>query len=116
MTLPLEVLLNITRHLPTPDYCNVRLASKYFEEQLLNAFSKEYFTKRQFMITEFSLQALIDISKSRFSSCLTHIILGLEKPSFSQILYGANPFGDARNHLIFANTEYCKSILWQYET
>lgn len=37
------------------------------------------------MLTEFSLQALIDISKSRFSSNLRHVIFGLERPFGSEI-------------------------------
>jgi hypothetical protein len=36
------------------------------------------------MITEFSLQALVDISKSRLSSSLNHVIFGLERPSMRQ--------------------------------
>ena len=32
------------------------------------------------MLTEFSLQTLVDISKSRFSNCLVHVIIGLEQP------------------------------------
>jgi len=107
MTLPLEVLLTITRNLKTPDYCNVRLVSKYFEEQLFNAFSKEYFTKRQFMISEFSLRALIEISKSRFSSSLTHVIIGLERPSRAQLMYGTVQ-GEQENRLILGNTEHGK--------
>jgi hypothetical protein len=41
------------------------------------------------MFTEFSLQALVDISKSRMSSRLGHVIIGLERPSMNQ--YGASP-------------------------
>jgi hypothetical protein len=33
------------------------------------------------MFTEFSLQALVEISKSRLSSSLKHVIFGLERPS-----------------------------------
>lgn len=113
MTLPLEVLLNITRHLNTPDYCNVRLASKYFEEQLHNAFAKEFFTKRQFMISEFSLQALIDISKSRFSSNLTHVIIGLERPSSTQLMHSPHRPPTARNRLIYGITEHSKYFFSQ---
>jgi len=79
-TIPLEVLLQITSNLTTPEYGNLRRACKQIEETLFNAFSREFFTKRQFMLTEFSLQALVDISKSRFSSSLTYVIIGLERP------------------------------------
>jgi hypothetical protein len=33
------------------------------------------------MLTEFSLQALLNISKSRLSSCLGHVIIGMERPA-----------------------------------
>jgi hypothetical protein len=36
------------------------------------------------MITEFSLHALVDISRSRLSSSLNHVIFGLERPSMRQ--------------------------------
>jgi hypothetical protein len=80
LTVPLEILLQIVHHLTTPEYGNLRLSCKSVEETLLSAFSKEFFTKRQFMFTEFSLQALLDISKSRFSSTLTQVLFGLEQP------------------------------------
>jgi len=80
---PIEVLLQINRHLTTPEYGNLRLTCKHIEDQLLLAFAKEFFKKRQFMFTEFSLQAFIDISKSRFGSNLKHVIFGLEQPSTS---------------------------------
>lgn len=78
-----QVLLQITRHLKTPDYCNFRLINKHIEEKLLNAFSREFFTKRQFFLMEPSLQVLVDISKSRFAGTLTHVILGIERPPSS---------------------------------
>jgi hypothetical protein len=85
LSVPLEVLLNITYHLTTPEYGNLRLTCKNIESTLLTPFSREFFTKRQFMFTEFSLQTLVDISKSRFSSTLSHIIFGLERPSSSSL-------------------------------
>lgn len=80
-TIPLEVLLQIISNLTTPEYGNLRLTCKQLEETVFNSFAREFFTKRQFMITEFSLQALVDISKSRLSPYLTHVIFGLERPS-----------------------------------
>lgn len=81
LSVPLEVLLHITFHLTTPEYGNFRLTCKHIEATLLTSFSREFFSKRQFMFTEFSLQALVDVSKSRFSSSLSHVIFGLERPS-----------------------------------
>ncbi|KAH7393624.1 hypothetical protein BKA64DRAFT_92405 [Cadophora sp. MPI-SDFR-AT-0126] len=80
-SVPLEVLLHINGYLTTPEYGSLRLTCKHIEDQLHVAFAKEFFTKRQFMFTEFSLQALIDISRSRFASTLKHVIFGLEQPS-----------------------------------
>ncbi|KAK0116493.1 hypothetical protein ONS95_013506 [Cadophora gregata] len=86
-SVPLEVLLNINKHLTTPEYGKLRLTCKHIEDQLHIAFAKEFFSKRQFMFTEFSLQALVDISKSRFASSLKHVIFGLEQPGTQ----GSNP-------------------------
>ncbi|KAL0943271.1 F-box domain-containing protein [Colletotrichum truncatum] len=74
---PLEVLLRISSHLTTPELGSLRLTCRSIEKSLFNTFMKEFFTKRQFMLTEFSLQALVDISKSRLSDCLDHVIIGL---------------------------------------
>ncbi len=79
-SVPIEVLLHISSHLTTPEYGALRLTCKEIEGDLLGAFSKEFFTKRQFMFTEFSLQALLDISKSRFASSINQLIFGLEQP------------------------------------
>lgn len=39
------------------------------------------------MLTEFSLNALIEISKSRFSSSINYVIIGLERPLGYDQLY-----------------------------
>ncbi|KAE8441036.1 hypothetical protein EG329_006073 [Mollisiaceae sp. DMI_Dod_QoI] len=80
ISIPLEVLLQITSSLTTPEYGNLRRTCKTIEASLFSSFSREFFTKRQFMVTEFSLQALVDISKSRYSTSLKHVIFGLERP------------------------------------
>ncbi|KAE9365387.1 hypothetical protein N431DRAFT_549608 [Stipitochalara longipes BDJ] len=80
-SIPLEVLLQITSNLTTLEYGNLRRTCKHIEETLFTSFAREFFTKKQFMFTEFSLQALVDMSKSRLSSCLKHVIFGLERPS-----------------------------------
>lgn len=73
---PLEVLLRISSHLTTPELGALRLTCRSIEQSMFNTFMREFFTKRQFMLTEDSLQALIDISKSRLSDCLSHVIVG----------------------------------------
>ncbi|KAK2757428.1 F-box domain-containing protein [Colletotrichum kahawae] len=74
---PIEVLLRISSHLTTPELGNLRLTCKSIEQSLFNTFMREFFTKRQFMLTEQSLQALVDISNSRLSDCLDHVVIGL---------------------------------------
>ncbi|KAK6841958.1 hypothetical protein PG990_006053 [Apiospora arundinis] len=80
LTMPLEVLLSISYYLPTVDYCNLRQSCKHIEASLHSSFAKEYFSKRQFILTEFSLQALVGISNSKFAPYLSHVILAAERP------------------------------------
>lgn len=108
LSIPLEVLLSITSNLPTPDYCSLRSTCKHVETQLHNAFSREFFTKRQFMISEFSLQSFIDISKSRYSTCLTHVIIGTERIPPPNLHRWATPDSDAPNRRVHGYTDYCK--------
>ncbi|KAK8049567.1 hypothetical protein PG994_011297 [Apiospora phragmitis] len=82
--MPLEVLLFISYYLTTPDYCNLRQSCKHIEASLHSSFAKEYFSKRQFVLTEFSLQALVDISRCKFSPYLTHVILAAERPVWAR--------------------------------
>ncbi|KAI0842856.1 hypothetical protein F5Y06DRAFT_256267 [Hypoxylon sp. FL0890] len=74
-TLPLEIIIQIASYLETPDYQAVRLTCRGIEASLFRAFALQYFRKIQFMRTEYSLQGLIDISKSRLSSYLKHVII-----------------------------------------
>jgi hypothetical protein len=85
LSIPLDILLQITStaNLRTSEYGNLRLTCKGIEHALLNTFAREFFTKRQFMLTHFSLQALIDISKSRLGKYIQHVIIGLEQPSIN---------------------------------
>ncbi len=53
----------ITYYLSTPELGNVRLTCKALERSLFNFFSHEFFRKKQFMMFEDSLSALIEISK-----------------------------------------------------
>lgn len=79
-SIPLEVLLQITSYLTTPEYGILRLTCASVEATLYSSFTKEFFSKKQFMMARFSLQPLIAISKSRLSDCLEHVIFGLERP------------------------------------
>lgn len=77
--LPIEMLLRITRHLSTTDLCSVRLTSRSIERALFHSFSHEFFRRKQFMLTDFSLQALMDISQHpALSRTLRHVSIGLD--------------------------------------
>jgi hypothetical protein len=76
LTIPLELLVAISSHVSTRDLGALRLTCKQVEKSLYEWFSKEFFTKKQFMLTHESLQALVDISKHpSFSQKLTHVII-----------------------------------------
>ncbi|KAI1505981.1 hypothetical protein F5X99DRAFT_366786 [Biscogniauxia marginata] len=75
---PLEILLQITSYLTIADYGAVRLTCKQIEDSLFRSFAHNYFRKMQFMRTDFSLQALIDISQSRLAPFLKHVVIGTE--------------------------------------
>ncbi len=47
---------------------------------LFNSFSREFFRKKQFMLSDRSLQALVDIAHHpTLSPCLRHLIIGLDR-------------------------------------
>lgn len=78
--LPIEMLVRITRHLPTTDLCSIRLVSRGTERALFHSFGHEFFRRKQFMFTDFSLQALIDISRHpELRLTLGHVSIGLDK-------------------------------------
>ncbi len=83
--MPFEVLLHISSYLTTTEYCRLRLVCKHLDVSFFTPFAMEFFSKRQFMITDFSLGALVDISKSRFGPYLRYLIIGLEEPSPEQL-------------------------------
>ncbi|RGP58149.1 hypothetical protein FLONG3_11444, partial [Fusarium longipes] len=88
---PLEVLLRITYFLTTPDLCNVRLTCRSIEQALYTStFTNEFFTRKQFMISETSLQALIDISKSRLGGYLRKVHFGLDRFAHALQVNGHN--------------------------
>lgn len=76
LTIPLELLVAISALLSTEDLGALRLACKQTEKSLYEWFSQEFFSKKQFMLTHKSLQALVDISRhAAFSKKLTHVII-----------------------------------------
>ena len=78
LKLPLELLLNITNHLTTPELGNMRLSCRQVQALLFPSFAQEFFERKQFMLTIFSLQALVDISKSRLGRHVHSLHIALE--------------------------------------
>jgi hypothetical protein len=75
--LPAELLVNITAHITTIDYGSVRRTCSTVEKKLFDSFGKEFFKRKQFMLTQSSLQALIDISNHEaLRGYMTKVIIG----------------------------------------
>jgi hypothetical protein len=74
--MPLELLVQISTYVTTPDLSALRLTCKRLERSLWEWFADEFFAKKQFMITHPSLQALVDISHHpSLSKKLRHVII-----------------------------------------
>lgn len=80
LDMPLELLVQISTYVTTPDLSALRLTCKQLERSLWEWFADEFFVKKQFMITHPSLQALVDIShhpslskKLRYIIISTHV-------------------------------------------
>ncbi|CAK7271364.1 hypothetical protein SEPCBS119000_004567 [Sporothrix epigloea] len=78
--LPIELLLRITNHLTTTELCAVRLCSRSLESALRHFFLLEFFQRKQFMLTDFSLQTLLAIARHPvMSQSLRHVSFGVEE-------------------------------------
>lgn len=78
-SLPVEVLAHISSFVSTQDFGALRLTCKHTENGLYRWFLDEFFTKKQFMLTPPSLQALLDISQhATFSKQLKHLIIATD--------------------------------------
>ena len=77
-TIPIEVILRISEHLTTNELGNLRLTCKQIENALYLTFANEFFSRKQFMLTDFSLQALLDISKSRLGHAVRRLQISVE--------------------------------------
>lgn len=65
LRLPPELMLRISTHLTTHELACFRLTCKQVETNLFESFAREFFTKRQFMLEEISLQALVGIANHK---------------------------------------------------
>ncbi|KAI0484676.1 hypothetical protein GGR56DRAFT_614851 [Xylariaceae sp. FL0804] len=75
---PAEILLHIASYLTNKEFRRFRHTCRHIEASLFSSFAFDFFSKRQFCFTEFSLQALVDISQSRLGPSLTHLVIHLE--------------------------------------
>ncbi|OSS48799.1 hypothetical protein B5807_06947 [Epicoccum nigrum] len=76
LTLPLELLVYISSFVSTSDLAALRLTCKQTEKSLYEWFAEEFFAKKQFMLTQPSLQVLLDISRHvSLSKRLKHLII-----------------------------------------
>ncbi|KZM24662.1 uncharacterized protein EKO05_0007111 [Ascochyta rabiei] len=76
LSLPLELLVYVSSFVSTPDLAALRLTCKQTEKSLYEWFSQEFFIKKQFMLTQPSLQVLLDISRhASLSKKLKHLII-----------------------------------------
>ncbi|KAK8043817.1 hypothetical protein PG994_012655 [Apiospora phragmitis] len=78
LSLPLELLLHVSSFLETSDCGSLRLSCKQAENALYLTFARVNFAKRQHMLTESSLQALLDISNSRLAPFVKSLFIGTD--------------------------------------
>lgn len=62
---PQELIVRIASNLDTVDLGKSRLVCKYFETNLFESFAREFFSKRQFMVEQVSLEALVGIASHK---------------------------------------------------
>ncbi|XWX00249.1 hypothetical protein V2A60_008269 [Cordyceps javanica] len=87
LRLPLELLLRVSHHLTTVELGCLRLTCRHVEQSLFPSFAREFFRHKQFNLTEFSLEALVDISRSRMAPHLRHLHIGLESISHARMCH-----------------------------
>lgn len=104
---PLELLLRISYWLKTPELGNFRLTCRSIHNMLDAAFIREFFTRKQFMLHDFSLRALTEISKSRLAPHLQFVNIGLDFIPDDSPLAHQGPRGEAYRRMV-ADT----MILW----
>jgi hypothetical protein len=80
--MPAELIQTVASFLPMPALGNLRLACKELEAKILWYFATTYFREMKFMHSEYALEALVAISKSRMAQYVQ--TLGLGPPSNDQ--------------------------------
>ncbi|KAI1093690.1 hypothetical protein F5B19DRAFT_449377 [Rostrohypoxylon terebratum] len=115
-TMPLEVLLEITSYLDAPSHCALRLTCRGIEAALFRTFAQDYFRKITIMRTEFSLQALVDISESRFGPYLQHVIISTRLLSPKRAFTGRRLPRNERDHGLVKYNQMCSDQFVLLET
>ncbi|CAK7274587.1 hypothetical protein SEPCBS119000_006249 [Sporothrix epigloea] len=78
--LPVELLVRIARDLRKPFLCAFRQCGRTLERALYHYFVEECFRSKQFMLSEYSLQTLLDMARHPvLSQTLRHVSIGLEE-------------------------------------
>ncbi|KAH6655101.1 hypothetical protein BKA67DRAFT_559482 [Truncatella angustata] len=77
--LPVELVQQIAIHFTCQEHAAVRATCKWLDAALLESWGKKYASRMQVMRMEFSLQALVDLSKSRLSPYLKHVVISMEE-------------------------------------
>ncbi|CAI6301572.1 unnamed protein product [Periconia digitata] len=110
--MPLELLVHmIATYLSTTDLGALRLTCKKLETSLFDTFAKEFFTKKQFMLTTRSLSVLVAISKhAALRQRLKHVIIGLDKLNSTHMgLAGRQPEEKEAFRRAFADQTYLRA-------
>jgi len=120
LQLPPELLLRVSYHLTTPEFGYLRRTCKQIEHLLFSSFAREFFTKRQFMVEEISLQALVDIANHpTLSPWLSEVIISLnglpvENPNSQsriEVLKEMQRHGHQSSELLLATGKACNMIV-----
>lgn len=77
--LPTELLLQISAHFSLSEYLAARATCRRLDAALLESYGRTFARTFQVMRTDFSLQGLVDMSKSRLSPFLKHVIVSMEE-------------------------------------
>ncbi|KAF2802123.1 uncharacterized protein BDZ99DRAFT_364087, partial [Mytilinidion resinicola] len=71
-------------HLESHDFLNLRLTSRHLKEQTEKAFGRRYFKTRKIMLSPYSINALLAMSKhAQLAQFIRHITIGLERLQYN---------------------------------
>lgn len=77
--LPVELIHHVATYFSFRECAAARATCRHLDAALLEPFGKRYIGSLQFMRADFSLQGLVDLSRSRLSSYLKHVIISMEE-------------------------------------